>query len=124
MNTEVKVGAFTLLGVVLLVGIMALLSGIRPGGDKGYNLSIGFPQAIGLTSGNDVCYAGVRIGKVSRVEPSGLGVVADVVIEDDVKIPSKIAEDADSFPESLFVIPGLDLRDILHAQQFELHCHT
>ena len=89
MNTEVKVGAFTLLGVVLLVGIMALLSGIRPGGDKGYNLSIGFPQAIGLTSGNDVCYAGVRIGKVSRVEPSGLGVVADVVIEDDVKIPKK-----------------------------------
>ena len=89
MKTEVKVGAFTLLGVMLLVGIMALLSGIRPGSDKGYNLSIGFPQAIGLTSGNDVCYAGVRIGKVSSVEPSGLGVVADVVIEDSVKIPKK-----------------------------------
>lgn len=89
MKTEVKVGAFTLLGIVLMVGIMALLSGIRPGGDKTYPLSIGFPQAIGLTSGNDVCYAGVRIGKVMQVEPSGLGVVADVVIEDDVKIPKK-----------------------------------
>lgn len=87
MKTEIKVGAFTLLGVVLLVGIMALLSGVRPGSDKVYGLSIGFPQAIGLTAGNDVCYAGVRIGKVQQVKPSGLGVVADVVVEDGVKIP-------------------------------------
>lgn len=89
MKTEVKVGAFTLLGVVLLVAIIALLSGVRPGSDRGYELSIGFPQAIGLTSGNDVCYAGVKIGRVESIEPSGMGVVAEVLVQDDIKIPKK-----------------------------------
>lgn len=87
MKLEAKVGAFTLLGVGLLIGIMVMLSGVRLGGSQGYGLSIGFPQAVGLTSGNDVCYAGVAIGKVESVEPSGAGVIATVHIERDVKIP-------------------------------------
>lgn len=87
MNLEAKVGAFTLLGVGLLIGIMVMLNGIKLGGSQGYSLSIGFPQAVGLTSGNDVCYAGVAVGKVESVEPSGAGVVATVRIEKDVKIP-------------------------------------
>lgn len=87
MKLEAKVGAFTLLGVGLLIGIMVMLSGVRLGGSQGYGLSIGFPQAVGLTSGNDVCYAGVAVGKVESVEPSGAGVVATVHIERDVKIP-------------------------------------
>lgn len=87
MNLEAKVGAFTFLGVGLLIGIMVMLNGIKLGGNQGYSLSIGFPQAVGLTSGNDVCYAGVAVGKVESVEPSGAGVVADVHIEKDVKIP-------------------------------------
>ena len=87
MNLEAKVGAFTLLGVGLLIGIMVMLNGIKLGGSQGYSLSIGFPQAVGLTSGNDVCYAGVAVGKVESVEPSGAGVVAAVRIEKDVKIP-------------------------------------
>lgn len=89
MSTEVKVGAFTLLGVALLVVVMVLLNGIKIGGKPGYHLSVGFPQAIGLASGNDVCYAGVSIGKVERVEPSGAGVVADIDINGDIKIPKK-----------------------------------
>ena len=87
MKLEAKVGAFTLLGVGLLIGIMVMLSGVRLGGSQGYGLSIGFPQAVGLTAGNDVCYAGVAVGKVESVEPSGAGVVATVHIERDVKIP-------------------------------------
>lgn len=87
MKLEAKVGAFTLLGVGLLIGIMVMLSGVRLGGSQGYGLSIGFPQAVGLTSGNDVCYAGVAIGKVESVEPSGAGVIATVHIARDVKIP-------------------------------------
>lgn len=87
MNLEAKVGAFTLLGVGLLIGIMVMLNGIKLGGSQGYSLSIGFPQAVGLTAGNDVCYAGVAVGKVESVEPSGAGVVATVRIEKDVKIP-------------------------------------
>lgn len=87
MKLEAKVGAFTLLGVGLLIGIMVMLNGVRLGGSQGYGLSIGFPQAVGLTAGNDVCYAGVAVGKVESVEPSGAGVVATVHIERDVKIP-------------------------------------
>jgi len=89
MKTEAKVGAFTLLGLVLLIVAMALLNGVQLGGSKGYGLNIGFAQAVGLNSGNDVCYAGVRIGKVESVEPSGIGVVAKVLIESDVKIPKQ-----------------------------------
>lgn len=89
MKLEAKVGAFTLLGLILLILAMALLSGVRPGSSKGYGLDIGFAQAVGLNSGNDVCYAGVRIGKVEAVEPSGTGMVARVKIESDVKIPKK-----------------------------------
>lgn len=87
MKLEAKVGAFTLLGVGLLIGIMVMLNGIKLGGSQGYGLSIGFPQAVGLTSGNDVCYAGVAVGTVESVEPSGAGVVAAVHIDKDVKIP-------------------------------------
>ncbi len=89
MKTEAKVGAFTLLGLVLLIVAVALLNGIQLGGSKGYGLNIGFAQAVGLNSGNDVCYAGVRIGKVESIDPSGTGVVAKVTIESDVQIPKK-----------------------------------
>lgn len=89
MKLEAKVGAFTLLGLGLLIAIMVMLSGIKLGGSQGYSLSIGFPQAVGLTSGNDVCYAGVAVGKVDSVEPSGVGVVAAVHIDSQVKIPRK-----------------------------------
>ena len=89
MKLEAKVGAFTLLGLGLLIAIMVMLSGIKLGGNQGYSLSIGFPQAVGLTAGNDVCYAGVAVGKVDSVEPSGVGVVAAVHIDGQVKIPRK-----------------------------------
>lgn len=87
MKTEVKVGAFTLLGVVLLIVVTAVLSGVNFSGKSGYGLSIGFPQAIGLTAGNDVCYAGVKVGKVKQIEPAGAGVVAQVIINEGIKIP-------------------------------------
>ena len=45
MKLEAKVGAFTLLGLGLLIAIMVMLSGIKLGGSQGYSLSIGFPQA-------------------------------------------------------------------------------
>lgn len=89
MKTEVKVGAFTLLGVVLLIGIMALLNGVDFQNKQTYDLKIGFPQAIGLTAGNDVCYAGVRIGKVQGIEPAGKGVIASVTISEGIGIPKQ-----------------------------------
>lgn len=91
MKLEVKVGAFTLLGVVLLIGIVTILSGVSLHGPKGYVLNIGFPQAIGLGAGNDVCYAGVKVGKVQSIEPSGAGVVAQAMINEEIRIPRNSA---------------------------------
>lgn len=87
MNTEVKVGAFTLLGLILIAGMMAFLGDFHLGGEKEYKLQVGFSQAIGLTSGCDVCYAGVKVGSVESVVPAGAGVEATVAIHGDTRIP-------------------------------------
>ncbi|MBQ1941507.1 MAG: MlaD family protein [Anaerovibrio sp.] len=87
MTTEVKVGAFTLLGLILMIAMFAGLSDLKIGGEESYRLHVTFPEAIGLTAGNDVCYAGVKIGSVESVEPSGAEIMADLKINGGAKIP-------------------------------------
>lgn len=89
MNTEVKVGAFTVGGLALVMAVFVFLTNFSIGGEKSYNLYVGFTQAIGLTPGNGVAYAGVNIGSVEDITPSGTGVLVKVKIKDEVKIPKK-----------------------------------
>lgn len=91
MNTEVKVGAFTVGGLALVMAVFVFLTNFSFGGDKSYNLYVNFGQAIGLTPGNAVAYAGVTVGSVEAISPNGPGVLVRVKIQDDVKIPKKSA---------------------------------
>ncbi|ORU00962.1 Mammalian cell entry related domain protein [Anaerovibrio sp. JC8] len=91
MNTEVKVGAFTVGGLALVMAVFVFLTNFSFGGDKSYNLYVNFGQAIGLTPGNAVAYAGVTVGSVEAISPNGPGVLVKVKIKDEVKIPRKSA---------------------------------
>lgn len=89
MNTEVKVGAFTLGGLALVMAVFVMLSNISFMGDNDYRISVGFSQSIGLNPGNSVTYAGVHVGSVETISPEGTGVVVKLKIGKDVKIPKK-----------------------------------
>ena len=86
MNTEAKVGAITLAGLALLVGMIIYLSGMSFG-DKGYPVHAMFGQVSGLKSGNIVRYAGVEVGKVADVRVLPDGVAADIMLNPGVKVP-------------------------------------
>ena len=45
MSTEAKVGAFTVLGIVLFAAVAVLLSGVSLGGGKDYMVYAGFKEA-------------------------------------------------------------------------------
>ena len=90
MNTEAKVGAVTLAGLLLLAGMFVYLSGITFG-EKGYPIQAVFAQVSGLKPGNIVRYAGVEIGKVTDVQVLPDGVAADILLNPGVKVPAGAA---------------------------------
>lgn len=85
-SSEVKVGAFTLGGAVVLAGIITFM-GAFTFGRSGYELQIDYPQVSGLMPGHIVRYAGVQVGTVKKidVEPNSVTVTAE--IDDNIKIP-------------------------------------
>lgn len=91
MSTEAKVGAFTLGGIALVMAVVMFLTNFSFGGNKNYDLYVNFKQTIGLSPGDSVAYAGVAVGNVKSITPSGSGVLVEVQINSDVKIPRKSA---------------------------------
>lgn len=89
MSTEVKVGAFTLGGIALVIAVFVFLTNFSFGGDKTYKLYINFDQAIGLMPGDSVAYAGVAVGNVEAIDPNGHGVLVEANIGENIKIPRK-----------------------------------
>lgn len=86
MNTEAKVGAVTLAGLILLGGMIVYLSGFSFG-EKGSPIKAVFGQVSGLKSGNIVRYAGVEIGKVANVRVVPEGVTAEIILNPGIKVP-------------------------------------
>ncbi len=86
LSTEAKVGAVTLLGIVLLA-YMIIHLGDFSFGEKGYPLKAVFSQVSGLREGNVVRYAGVDIGRVTGVRTTPEGVEVLMRINPGVKIP-------------------------------------
>lgn len=85
-SSEVKVGAFTLGGAVVLAGIITFM-GAFTFGKKGYELQIDYPQVSGLMPGHVVRYAGVQVGTVKKINvaPDKVAVIAE--IDENIKIP-------------------------------------
>ncbi|MBR4694666.1 MAG: MCE family protein, partial [Selenomonadaceae bacterium] len=87
MTKEAKVGAFTLAGILLLVLVVAHLSGFRLGGNDGYCLYVGFTKATGLVPQSSVCLSGVPVGSVESIENEGTGVTVAIRVKEGVRVP-------------------------------------
>jgi len=66
-SLELKVGAFIVGGVILLVVCLFAIGDVAGYFQPGYDLRVMFDSANGMSSGSPVQYAGVEVGKVSNV---------------------------------------------------------
>lgn len=89
---EVKVGAWVLLGLVLLVVFIFTIGDLSTAFQPGYRLFVLFDSANGITDGAPVQYAGVEVGKVQEVgivypdEPNNPKVQLSVRLPASVKV--------------------------------------
>ena len=86
MNSEVKVGALTLGGGVLLAAVITFLGAFNLF-ESGYSLDISYPGVAGLKQGGEVRYAGVPIGTVKSMEILPGKVNVKTHINKGIKIP-------------------------------------
>src|SRR5213595_3278742 len=85
-----KVGAFVVVGLAVLAGLVVQFGRIGEGLKTYYPLTVRFPDASGLLKGSDVLLAGAKIGRVSggpRMVREGQGVDVPLEIYDYIKIP-------------------------------------
>jgi phospholipid/cholesterol/gamma-HCH transport system substrate-binding protein len=81
--TEIKAGILVLVSIVILVGFVAAIRGCRPHDDSAKQYCATFTDISGLNKGADVRFGGVRVGKVTAIEPdaedrSRICVIAEV----------------------------------------------
>lgn len=84
--SEVKVGALTLGGAVLLAGMISFLGAFSLF-DSGYDLHVTYPSVNGLLTGGQVRYAGVPVGTVKDMKVDGSHVVVTMHVKKEVQIP-------------------------------------
>ena len=87
---EIKVGAWVLLGLVLLVFFVFAIGDISALFQPGYRLYVLFDSANGITSGSPVQYAGVEVGKVQGVQFSERKVQVAPKVQLIVRLPSHV----------------------------------
>ena len=83
---EVKVGAVTLGGLIILALMLTFL-GVFSFAGKTYKLNVMFDDVNGLKVGNEVRFAGVPVGKVEDIQVSGSKVKVVMKLDDKNKIP-------------------------------------
>jgi len=67
--TEIKAGIMVLASAVILVGFLVAIRGCRPADDTAKTFYAVFTDISGLNRGADVRFGGVRVGKVTAIEP-------------------------------------------------------
>ena len=67
LTLEIKVGAFIVFGVALLVIFIFAIGDLSTAFQPGHQLHVLFDSANGITDGSPVQYAGVEVGKVQAV---------------------------------------------------------
>ena len=92
---EVKVGAFIVLGIVLLVFFIFAIGDLSTAFQPGYRLHVLFDSANGITDGSPVQYAGVEVGKVQAVHIEYLKDQPTPKVELLVRLPSSVSVRAD-----------------------------
>jgi phospholipid/cholesterol/gamma-HCH transport system substrate-binding protein len=66
--TEIKAGIFVVLSVLVLLGFIAAIRGMRPPEETRTYVAL-FRNTAGLNLGADVRFGGVKVGRVSQVAP-------------------------------------------------------
>ena len=84
--SEVKVGAMTLGGAVILALIVSFLGAFSIF-DRGYTLEISYPSVAGLKVGNEVRYAGVPVGSVKDIKVLPNRILVTAAMNKGVQIP-------------------------------------
>ena len=92
---EVKVGAFVVLGLSLLVVFVFAIGDLAAVFKPGYRLHVIFDSANGITEGSPVQYAGVEVGKVQRVEIIRASDQASPKVQLIVRLPVDVTVRAD-----------------------------
>src|SRR4051812_13902098 len=67
-GSQITVGIFIFLGLLILLAGMLVLGGQRRMFEKTITLNATFSDVGGLLKGNNIWYAGVKIGTVKRIE--------------------------------------------------------
>ena len=91
---EIKVGAFIVAGIALLVFFIFAIGDLSTAFQPGYRLRVIFASANGITDGSPVQYAGVEVGKVQSVKiiyPQQQGPKVQLT----VRLPSSVSVRAD-----------------------------
>lgn len=87
LTTEAKVGAFTLLGVILFAFSIIFLGKIHLFEPPNMRITGHFESVTGLKSGNAVRYSGVNVGRVKELTVTPEGVLVAMDIKVDTEIP-------------------------------------
>lgn len=87
-NVEVMVGVFLLLGFLCFAWLAVKLGDVRLFGDRSYTVTARFGSISGLKPGAAVEIAGVKIGRVSRIElePEMYQAVVELAIDNQVRL--------------------------------------
>jgi phospholipid/cholesterol/gamma-HCH transport system substrate-binding protein len=67
--TEIKAGVFVLMSLVILVGFVISIRGCAPSDESAKTFYAVFKDISGLNRGADVRFGGVRVGKVTAIQP-------------------------------------------------------
>lgn len=111
-SPETKVGFFALVAILGLLGLFLWLNSSQIF-QRGYTLEASFSRIEGLRPGATVKFAGVDVGRVSKVYFEDMSVVVRMRIKSDFELPQKIKAQVssagvvgDMFVEIVMLRPG------------------
>lgn len=101
-STEAKVGAFSLLGIIVFAAIIIELNNVVLFGKSGFHVTGYFKEAEGIEPGNPIHYAGVEVGMVDKISVENGEAVLNLRFYKDAKVP----KDADFSIQTSSVMGG------------------
>ena len=101
-STEAKVGAFSLLGILLFAVIIIQLGNTVIFGKSGFHVTGYFKEAEGIEPGNPIHYAGVDVGMVDKISVENGEAVLRLRFYKDAQVP----RDADFSIQTSSVMGG------------------
>ena len=104
-TTEAKVGAFTIIGIILFIAGILFVGRVDIFGKSQISITGEFTQVNGLKNGNPVRFSGVDIGNVSDIEITPRGVVVKMKIDKKTPVPidSRFTLSSDGFLGEKFI---------------------